>query len=248
LDFTLHDRFLKELPADGILIRRPWPWDLFIPGSADWTTYLPPIWFAPPPPDHRYNQSWLTPPSDNPNRADPNLGTAWAYSAVGVGTPVLDTQAAIGFPFTPPETGTYIVAPTLSVMGQFHVDIETTAAAYGSIFMTGGVFTAVWDQATLTLQQPFRYAELFNHESDGQETIQNSFPATWDGRGAPTALSIGLVSGIPVLIGVAANVKISNTWTDLEGNPIQTLPDGSKWTVYCTMEFLQMPQVWIGIA
>jgi hypothetical protein len=33
-----------------------------------------------------------------------------------------------------------------------------------------------------------------------------------------------------------------------EGRPIQTLPDGSTWTVFCTMEFLQMPQVTVDIA
>jgi hypothetical protein len=129
------------------------------------------------------------------------------------------------------------------------VNIATTAAARGRIFEWGGVYTAVWEQNAFLPLQPIRYAELFSHEADGQETIPvNSVPATWDGRGGPAALSIGLVGGRTYLISVAAVAKISNEWTDTEGRPIQTLPDGSAWTVYCTMEFLQMPQVTVDIA
>jgi len=210
-----------------------WPSDLFIPGGAKWQDY----WFHPDSPGHRYIEQWTTPGS--PDWANLENGAEWAYASVGPTQPLNHTEAGVGFLFTPSATlATYVVAPTVSLLGTFRWNIATTAPAGGLITELAGVYTAAWEvspvDGSLSLVEPYGFATLFNEPFRNQGTIPSTdVAANWSG--GPAALNVMLQGGRTYLISVIAAAEVRNGWTNNEGGPVGTLPDPSTWTVWCQL-------------
>ena len=132
----------------------------------------------------------------------------------------------------------------MDLVGADRYDVSTTAQAGGKIRKWGGLYTAAWEispvDGTLSLVRPFGLATLFNEtfENLTGTPIQN-FPLA-----GPVTANIMLEGGKTYLIGIIAAVQIDNGWTMNNGSPMQSLPDGSTWKVWCSI-FGTVPQVWV---
>jgi hypothetical protein len=232
LDFTLQNRLVSEL---GLNVPRLWAWpkDLFIPGGAAWQNY----WFFPDTPGHRYVTQWTTP--ESPDWAYSETGEEWAYASVGPTQPVMHTEAGVGFYFTPSATlATYVVAPTVSLLGTYRWNIGGVVDAGGDITEWVGVYAAAWEVSPVdgsnSLVQPYGLATLFNEFQHDQGTIPIT-PVTANWSGGPAALNVMLQGGRTYLISVIAAADVRNDWTNNKGGPVGTLPDQSTWAVWCQL-------------
>ena len=219
-----------------------WPAGLFIPGDADYKQY----WFVPPAEGtHRYMREWVSGNASDADHAHAATGELFAYAAGRPTDRQLRSEAGIGFVFTPQLTlATYAIEVAVNLLAQDRYDVSTTVAAGGCVREWGGLYTAAWEispvDGSLSLVHPFGIATLFN------QTFENltGSPITNFPRVGPLTANIMLQGSRSYLIGVIAAVQIDNTWVMSNGAPMQPLPDGSTWKVWCAITGT-IPQVWI---
>lgn len=219
-----------------------WPSGLFIPGDADYKQY----WFmAPADGTHRYTREWVAGNASDADHAHAATGELFAYAAARPTDGHLRSEAGIGFVFTPQHTlATYAVEVTVNLIGQDRYDVSTTAPAGGSVREWGGLYTAAWEispvDGSLSLVHPFGIVTLFDQTFENLTGSPiNSFP-----RSGPLTANIMLEGSRSYLISVIAAVQIDNTWVMDNRAPMQPLPDGSTWKVWCAITGT-IPQVWI---
>jgi hypothetical protein len=240
LDFKFHPgEFVRMFGSIETLL---WPSGLFIPGTADYHLY----WLFPPPAGkNRYTRQWIAGNGSQANHALTATGELFAYAAARPVDPFLRSEAGVGFVFTPTaRLATYDVEVTVSLLGSDRYDVSTTAPAGGKVRKWGGLYTAAWEispyDGSLSLVHPLGVVTLFN------ETFENltgapiqTFPLT-----GPKSTNIMMEGNKTYLISVIAAVEIQNDWVMDNGSPMQSLPDGSTWKMWCSI-FGTIPQVWV---
>jgi hypothetical protein len=240
LDFKFHPGLTIKLDLGRASVR--WPSGLFIPGDADYHEY----WFLPPPQGgNRYSREWVFGNGSDANHAYSATGELFAYASPRPIDSSLRSEAGVGFVFRPPFTlATYAVEVTVDLLGQDRYDVNTNAPAGGKVREFGGLYTVAWEispiDGSLSLVEPFGFASLFD------QTFENlsGFPINEFRRTGPVRTNMVLEGNKVYLIGVVAAVQIDNAWIMDNGSPMQPLPAGSTWKVWCAITGT-VPQVWI---
>ena len=226
----------------GPILSLLWPSGLFIPGTADFKEY----WFLPPPDgSNRYTREWVFGKETGANHAFSATGELYSYASPRPIDSVLGSEAGVGFVFKPPFTlATYSVEVTVQMVGQTRYDVNTNAPAGGKVRESGGLYTAAWEispiDGSLSLVQPFGFSALFD------QTFENltGAPIAEFRRAGPIRTNMVLEGNKRYLIGVVAAVRVANGWIMNNGSPMQPLPSGSTWKVWCSI-MGTVPHVWI---
>lgn len=236
LDHKLGDKLLRSL-TDKVRWYL-WPQDLYIPAGADYKQY----WFTPCPSDHRYAREWVNGLESSANRANSSDGHIWAYASARISDALLDSQAGIGFFFTPSaKLAVYKIQPTIAAFGQYHWDTKIEEYYGGTIRLRGFVYTAAWSvspyDGSLSRVTPYGRSVVFDQSFVNQGSIPfTTVTPPW--ASGPPATNIMLEGSHTYLIGVIAAVQIDNGWTDSQGRPIPItplLPD-DIWKVWCSLD------------
>jgi hypothetical protein len=215
-----------------------WPLWLFIPAAADFHRY----WFTACPPNHRYARGWVS--GSGANVASASDGHLFAYAASRPSDVSLRSQAGVGVLFTPRATlALYKVEATMTGVGNHRIFIDNLPPySQGTSRVLGLIYTAAWDvspvDGSLALVRPYGISPtVFDWSMQGQGggPTMHVTPS-WDP--GPPASYLLLEGGHNYLIGVVAAVSIDNRWTDPGEQPFSSLPPGSTWLVWCSLDCL----------
>jgi hypothetical protein len=219
-----------------------WPWGLFIPGDADFNKYW---FFTPKKGSNRYSREWVLGAETGNNHAHSATGELFAFVSPRPIDSSVRSETGIGFVFRPPfRLATYAVEVTVDILGQDRYDVNTSAPAGGKVREFGGLYTVAWEispfDGSLSLVKPFGFVTVFD------QTFENltGSPINIFRRTGPIRTNMVLEGNKSYLIGVVTAVEIDNGWKMNNNTPMQPLPPGSTWKVWCQI-MATIPQVWI---
>ncbi len=234
LDFN-HKHPLTSVVFDkDIIILLFWPPGLFIPGTADYRKY----WVFPPPTgSNRYTMAWQGGNGSSANHSSAATGEMFAYAAAAPTDPHLRSESSVGFVFRPDATlAAYTITVVPALTGSDRYDVSTTANAGGSVRKWGALDIEAFEinpvNGTTELVRPFGTTFLFD------ETFSNltGTPINTFSLNKPVSTQVLLQGGGRMyVIGVTALVQIDNSWTMNNGAPMQPLPPGSTWKMWCSI-------------
>lgn len=233
LDFSHKHPLPSPIFDPNIIVLFLWPPGLYIPGTADWHNY----WVFPPPDSNRYTMQWLGGNGASANHSSAATGELFAYAAAAPTDTHLRSEASVGFVFQPESTlAVYTITVTPALTGSDRYDVNTTANAGGSVRKWGALDVEAFlinpIDGTTELVTPFGTTFLFD------ETFSNltGTPINTFSLNKPVSTQVLLQGGgRRYVIGVTALVQIDNSWTMNNGAPMQPLPPGSTWKMWCSI-------------